>query len=43
MVENCGMEGEHIYSCAEAIPEQAGYYSLLVIREKKEKQRREEQ
>ena len=34
MVENCGMENEKIYSGAEEIPEQAGYYSLLVVKEK---------
>lgn len=34
MVENCGMENEKIYFGAEEIPEQAGYYSLLVVKEK---------
>ena len=34
MVENCGMENEKIYSGAQEIPEQAGYYSLLVVKEK---------
>ena len=33
MVENCGMEEEHIYRKAEDIPEQAGYYSLLIVKE----------
>lgn len=37
MVENCGMEGEQIYSCLEAIPEDAGYYSLIIAWEKGEK------
>ena len=35
MVENCGMEDERIYRSAEEIPEQAGYYSLLIVKEKK--------
>ena len=34
MVENCGMENEKIYSGAQEIPEHAGYYSLLVVKEK---------
>lgn len=33
MVENCGMPAERLYYGAEAIPEQAGYYSLLVVKE----------
>lgn len=35
MVENCGMENEKVYLSAEEIPEQAGYYSLLIVKEKK--------
>lgn len=34
MVENCGMDNEKIYPGAQEIPEQAGYYSLLVVKEK---------
>lgn len=34
MVENCGMETERIYDSVDEIPEQAGYYSLLVLKEK---------
>lgn len=34
MVENCGMENEKIYFGVKEIPEQAGYYSLLVVKEK---------
>ena len=34
MVENCGMENEKLYFGAHEIPEQAGYYSLLVVKEK---------
>lgn len=34
MVENCGMENEKLYSGSQEIPEQAGYYSLLVVKEK---------
>lgn len=35
MVENCGMENEKMYFGAQEIPEQAGYYSLLIVKEKK--------
>ena len=35
MVENCGMKNEKVYLSAEEIPEQAGYYSLLIVKEKK--------
>lgn len=35
MVENCGMENEKIYFGAQEIPEQAGYYSLLIVKGKK--------
>lgn len=35
MVENCGMDGERIFSSAEEIPDEAGYYSLLIVKEKK--------
>lgn len=31
MVENCGMAGERVFSSLEEIPEDAGYYSLLII------------
>ncbi len=34
MIENCGMPGEQIYYGAEAIPENAGYYSLIIVKEK---------
>lgn len=34
MVENCGMETERVYHGAEEIPDQAGYYSLLILKEK---------
>lgn len=34
MIENCGMEGEKIYKGAENIPENAGYYSLIIVKEK---------
>ena len=37
MVENCGMEGERIYQSMEEIPDQAGYYSLLVVKERSDK------
>ena len=34
MVENCGMENEKLYFGAQEIPERAGYYSLLVVKDK---------
>ena len=33
MIENCGMENEKIYHTIEEIPENAGYYSLTIIKE----------
>ena len=33
MVENCGMENEKVYRSAEEIDENAGYYSLLIVKE----------
>lgn len=35
MVENCGMENEHIYRGVEEIPDDAGYYSLIIAKEAK--------
>lgn len=32
MVENCGMENQHIYKTLEDIPENAGYFSLLIVK-----------
>lgn len=37
MVENCGMENEHIYRSTEEIPDDAGYYSLIIAKEPKDK------
>lgn len=34
MIENCGMPGEKRYYGAEEIPENAGYYSLIIVKEK---------
>ncbi|MGI6011070.1 MAG: precorrin-2 C(20)-methyltransferase [Ruminococcus sp.] len=34
MIENCGMENEKIFRGAEEIPEDAGYYSLIIVKEK---------
>lgn len=36
MVENCGMESEKIYQNVEDIPDWAGYYSLLIVKDGKE-------
>jgi len=33
MVENCGMPDERIYRDTEAIPDDAGYYSLIILKE----------
>lgn len=33
-VENCGIENEHIYKTADAIPEDAGYYLVTIVKEK---------
>ena len=35
MVENCGMQGERIYKSCEDIPDDASYYSLLIVKEDK--------
>ena len=32
--ENCGMEGEEIYLSADEIPDDAGYYTLVIAKEK---------
>lgn len=34
MVENCGMEGERICHGAGEIPEDSGYYSLIIVKDK---------
>lgn len=33
MVENCGMENEHVYHGVDEIPDNAGYYSLIIAKE----------
>ncbi len=37
MVENCGMENEKIYRSADEIDENAGYLSLVIVKNSKEK------
>lgn len=37
MVENCGMKNEHIYRSTEEIPDDAGYYSLIIAKESRDK------
>ena len=32
MIENCGMPSEKIYRSAEEIPEDSGYYSLIIVK-----------
>ena len=34
MIENCGMPEEKIYHSVEESPENAGYYSLIIVKEK---------
>lgn len=36
MVENCGMENEQIYKGLDEIPDDAGYYSLIIAKDKEE-------
>lgn len=36
MIENCGMADEKIYRTVDEIPESAGYYSLIIVKEKGE-------
>ena len=33
MIENCGMPDEKIYKSVDEIPENAGYYSLIIVKE----------
>ena len=35
MVENCGMPDEHVYRSVDEIPDDAGYYSLIIAKEPK--------
>ena len=32
MVENCGMADERVFASLEEIPDEPGYYSLLIVR-----------
>ena len=34
MVENCGMENEKTYHSLEEIPDDAGYFSMIIAKEK---------
>ena len=34
MVENCGMEEERIYKGIDSIPDEAGYFSIVIVKEK---------
>lgn len=36
MIENCGMPEEKIYGTVDEIPEDAGYYSLILVKDKGE-------
>lgn len=35
MVENCGFEDEHIYRGIQGMPDQAGYYTIVLVKEGK--------
>lgn len=39
MVENCGMDAEHIYRGVKEIPEDAGYYSLIIAKDRNTKEK----
>lgn len=36
MVENCGMKDEKLYESIEKIPQEAGYYSLIIVKEQED-------
>lgn len=36
MVENCGMENERVFQNVDEIDENAGYYSLMIVKERRE-------
>ena len=36
LVENCGMAGEKIYTSVEEMPDKAGYFSLLIVKDEAE-------
>ena len=36
-VENCGIEGERVYRGVEEIPDDAGYYSLVMAKQPQKK------
>lgn len=36
MIENCGLEDEKIYKSVEEIPDDSGYYSIIVVKQSKE-------
>ena len=38
MVENCGMKNERLYDSIEEIPQEAGYYSLIIVKEQEDVQ-----
>ena len=32
LIENCGMEGEKIYSGTDSMPDETGYFSLMIVK-----------
>ena len=38
MVENCGMAEEHLWINAEDMPEQPGYYTLVIVKDRKDEE-----
>ena len=37
LVERCGLEGERVYPCLADAPEDAGYFSVVLVRGREEK------
>ena len=38
MVENCGMAEEHLWINAEDMPEHPGYYTLVIVKDRKDEE-----
>ena len=38
MIENCGMRDEKLYGSINEIPQEAGYYSLIIVKEQEDVQ-----
>ena len=40
LIENCGMENEKVYQGIDSIPDEAGYFSIVIVKDKKELDRK---